>query len=102
MLLTSTCPEPTPIKALAVGNLRSYNNAFAFTSFVHTAREAPGGRSGPMDFQIHGSVYHLQGPLEPQNSGQAPAFAQLYFHDPQAAMQIGLSGTPAQLGESCG
>lgn len=37
-----------------------------------------------MDYQIHGSLYHLSGPLEAL-PGEAPVFAQLYFHGPQAA-----------------
>ena len=37
-----------------------------------------------MDYQIHGTLYHLHGPLQPE-PGEGPQYAQLFFHDPQAA-----------------
>ena len=43
-------------------------------------------RGGIQNFQIHGELYHLQGPLNP-SSGQRPRFAQLYFYDPSYAAQ---------------
>lgn len=42
------------------------------------------GPGGPTAFQIHGSVYHTTGPLDPR-PGQNPLFAQLYLYDPHAA-----------------
>ena len=40
-----------------------------------------------MDFQVHGSLYHFAGPLEPA-AGKTAAFSQLYFHDAQSAADI--------------
>ena len=43
------------------------------------------GASGGVNyFQIHGELYHLQGPLDTA-AGQAPRYAQLYFYDPAYA-----------------
>ena len=40
-------------------------------------------------FQIHGELYHLQGPLDTA-VGQAPRYAQLYFYDPVYATEARL------------
>ena len=68
--------------------LRQYNAALSFTSFncTVTDRGAPGGVNC---FQIHGELYHLQGPLDAAAS-QAPRYAQLYFYDPAYATEARL------------
>jgi hypothetical protein len=52
-------------------------------------------RLGPQEqsyiFQVQGTVYHYQGPL----CGGIPAFAQLYFLDPQSAVNIRLESHPS-------
>jgi hypothetical protein len=66
-------------------HLRQYNSSLSFTSLKYTSDERlaqlpPGIKC----FQIHGQLYHLQGPLEPGDNS-APKFAQLYLYDPAFA-----------------
>ena len=67
-------------------HIRKYNSALTFTScnYKPNARIDPRVNSGPVSFQIHGKLYHLQGPLHPLPHNE-PAFAQLYFYDPDDA-----------------
>lgn len=65
-------------------HIRRYNGAFAFTSANYKADDRVSG-FGP--FQIHGQLYHLQGPLEP-NGERAPEFAQVWILDPQYGNEI--------------
>jgi hypothetical protein len=44
-------------------NIRRYNAALAFTSIVYTPDRRLGPHAGNVPFQIHGELYHLQGPL---------------------------------------
>ncbi|EPT05482.1 hypothetical protein FOMPIDRAFT_1091844, partial [Fomitopsis schrenkii] len=67
-------------------HIRQYNNAFAFTSVAVQVDQAILNGSGPYSFRIHGSLHHRMGSLLP-NENQPPAFAQLYIHDPHAALQ---------------
>ena len=60
--------------------LRQYNAALSFTSLNCTTTDR-GASGGVNCFQIHGELYHLQGPLD-TTAGQAPRYAQLYFYDP--------------------
>jgi len=77
--------------------LRQYNAALSFTSLNYTATDR-GASNGVNCFQIHGELYHLQGPLDAA-AGQAPRYAQLYFYDPAYATDVrlrantGLDGT---------
>ena len=67
--------------------VREYNSALALTSGKYQPDNRPeiqGG--GTRCFQIHGELYHLQGPLRPHDNN-APVFAQLYFYDPIYAAQ---------------
>ena len=67
--------------------IRGYNSALAFTSVNYSRGDhIDVERGGIQSFQIHGELYHLQGPLNP-SSGQRPRFAQLYFYDPSYAAQ---------------
>ncbi|PHZ12924.1 uncharacterized protein RHIMIDRAFT_251027 [Rhizopus microsporus ATCC 52813] len=69
-------------------NLRQYNVAFAFTSLgcdIAPAEERTNNennKGGLHAFQIHGEIYHFQGPLLPANDGSSPSSAQLYIYDP--------------------
>ena len=64
-----------------------YNSALAFTSVNYSRDDRMDLERGRIQsFQIHGELYHLQGPLNP-SSGQRPWFAQLYFYDPSYAAQ---------------
>ena len=73
--------------------LRSYNAALAFTSVNCTVTDRGVARGGPNCFQIHGELYHLQGPLEPPTD-VAPRYAQLYFYDPSYATDVRLRARP--------
>ena len=57
-----------------------------------------GASSGISCFQIHGELYHLQGPLDAADN-QAPRYAQLYFYDPAYATDTRLR-TNSQLDRS--
>jgi hypothetical protein len=59
-------------------NIKRYNNVLACTSFGASIDTIPS--QGISNFRIHGQVYHLIGPLLPEE-GQRPAFAQLYIYD---------------------
>ena len=61
--------------------LRQYNAALSFTSLNCTVTNRGASGGGVNCFQIHGELYHLQGPLD-TTAGQAPRYAQLYFYDP--------------------
>ena len=67
--------------------IQGYNSALAFT-FVNYSWDDHRGleKGGIQSFQIHGEIYHLQGPLNP-SSGQRPRLAPLYFYDPSYAAQ---------------
>ena len=66
-------------------NIRCYNSALAFTSVDYKVDSRVSG--GIVPFQIQGQLCHLHGPLEP-NTGQTPAGAQVWFHDPEMGNQI--------------
>src|SRR5581483_471329 len=60
-------------------NIRGYNSLLACTSFgANVNNEFQ--RKGVSNFSVHGQVYHLIGPLLPEE-GQPPKFAQLYIYD---------------------
>ena len=61
--------------------IRSYNNALTFTSCRYTPDTQITHQGGVQPFQIHGELFHLQGPLDVE-TGQLPNYAQLYFYDP--------------------
>ncbi len=57
--------------------IRSYNNALALASIGCKEEILPGFCP---TFKIHGKVFHRIGSLQP-TEGEAPKFAQIYFHD---------------------
>ena len=65
-------------------NIRQYNAALAFTSIVYIPDRRLGPNAGNRPFQIHGELYHLQGPLHPRDD-KRPRYAQLFLFDPQLA-----------------
>jgi hypothetical protein len=69
-------------------HIRSFNSALTFTSVNYKADPRIANRlnsgRGPVVFQIQGELYHLQGPLHP-TANNTPAFAQLFFYDPDEA-----------------
>lgn len=92
--LPSFQPLPANLRQLLLGdspqartfrrNIRAYNSSLAFTSLSCTTTDRGTGRHGIQVFQIHGALYHRQGPLEEEGT-TGPRYAQLYFHDPQYA-----------------
>ena len=88
---------PEPLKSLLNGthtksvhflnNIRQYNSAFAFTSFGVTGNAGQRNPSARfMSVQVHGELYHLQGPLNINHSN--PRYNQLYIYDPTFASSI--------------
>ena len=74
-------------------NIRAYNSALAFTSVSYTKDTRTDLSRGLHCFQIHGELFHYQGPLVP-GSQEAPAFAQLFFYDPDHATNLRLQHRP--------
>jgi hypothetical protein len=70
-------------------NIRAYNSTLAFTSVSYTKDTRTDLSRGLYCFQIHGELFHYQGPLEP-GLQQVPAFAQLFFYDPDYATDLRL------------
>lgn len=66
-------------------NIRQYNTTFAFTSLGVSQDRAVTTGPGPYVFRIHGELCHRAGSLLAAQ-GQDPAYAQLYIHDPRAAL----------------
>jgi hypothetical protein len=66
--------------------IRRYNCAFAFTSVAVNVDEERIAGTGPTSFRIHGELSHKMGSLLPSNDTIQPLYAQLYIHDPQAAL----------------
>jgi hypothetical protein len=74
-------------------NIRAYNSALAFTSVSYTKDTRTDLSRGLHCFQIHGELFHYQGPLE-HGSQETPTFAQLFFYDPDFATGIRLQYRP--------
>ena len=67
--------------------IREFNSALALTSVKYQPDNRPEAQgSGIRYFQVHGELYHLQGPLQSPHDA-IPAFAQLYFYDSAYAAQ---------------
>ncbi|KAK4206842.1 hypothetical protein QBC37DRAFT_380686 [Rhypophila decipiens] len=75
-------------------NLRKYNNIFQFTSVRCETTVHGIQRAGPMDFQIQGTLYHYMGPTANADPNATAKYAQIYFHDPEAATTIRLGEFP--------
>lgn len=99
-------PDPPPqLRELYVGqspqakefrnNIVQYNRAFAFTSLGVDQDFSVNKGSGPPVFRIHGELKHWSGTLLPVN-GRTPSYAQLYFYDPQIAVNFRTSNNPQQ------
>ena len=74
-----------------IGSLRQrfakYNNTLAFTSVGIDVDNQAIQRSGPVLFQIHGTLHHLMEALMSPN-GLELAYAQLYIYDPEKATNM--------------
>ena len=68
--------------------IRHWNSLFAFTSIRYIADDRTGViGEGFQLFQIHGAVYHHQGPLVPPG-GRDALYSQIYLYDPALADQV--------------
>ena len=95
---------PEPLNTLMTGqdsqsrlfrqHIRRCNTLFAFTSisFNADARTGTTGQ-GLQLFQIHGAIYHQQGPLVPPG-GRDALFSQIYLYDPVEAAQARYAKAP--------
>lgn len=68
-------------------NIRRYNSALTFTSMIYRKDDRKELKRGPSGFQIHGELYHVQGPLI-SSASFAPRYAQLYFYDGDYASHL--------------
>ena len=95
---------PEPLNTLMTGqdrqsrlfrrDLRYWNCLFAFTSIRYNADDRTGIiGEGFQVFQIHGAVYHHQGPLVPPG-GQDARYSQMYLYDPVEAAQARSARAP--------
>jgi hypothetical protein len=69
-------------------NIRAYNAAMTFTSVSFTADTRLDDSRGIKCFSIQGELYHYQGPIDDPGSTEVPAFAQLFFIDPDYAATV--------------
>jgi len=62
------------------GRLRRWNTIFAFTSILFNKDTRTDEIGGTFQlFQIHGALYHRQGPLEPAGGPGDARFSQVYI-----------------------
>jgi hypothetical protein len=74
-------------------DIRKYNGTLAFTSISYNRDDRLTGQGGIQCFQIHGELFHFQGPLRPED-GTNPSFAQLFFYDPEFATDLRMDKYP--------
>jgi hypothetical protein len=88
-------PLPEPLNSLMSGvdaqsrafrgDLRRWNSLFAFTSIKFNMDNRTGDIGGTFQlFQVHGALYHRQGPLVPAG-GRDALYSQIYLYDPALA-----------------
>ena len=75
-------------------NIRLYNSALSFTSLGVKPDHSLNNGGGPYVFRVHGVLYHLSGSLLPAHS-EPPIYAQLYIHDPRAALSARMDRNPS-------
>ena len=89
-------PLPEPLNALMSGGdtrarafregLRRWNSIFAFTSIKFNMDNGMSEIGGSFQlFQIHGALYHRQGPLVPALGMGDALYSQVYLYDPADA-----------------
>jgi hypothetical protein len=66
-------------------NIRAYNSALSYTSFAYTPDRRLNSQEYNYLFQLQGTVYHYQGPLQSRGT---PSYCQLFFIDPTEATRI--------------
>ena len=88
-LLTGTDPRSSHFRK----KIRHYNTALSFTSVSATKDDRVDLLRGVQTYSIHGELFHFQGPLIPR-AEEPPAFAQLFFYDPDYAAGLRLNQHP--------
>jgi hypothetical protein len=81
-------------------NIRAYNAAFAMASLGVKMDEAVTWTSGPYVFKIKGTLFHNAGSLLPAD-GTHPVYAQLYFYEPETALNRRMERNAA-VNNNCG
>ena len=95
---------PEPLNGLMTGSdrqsrlfrehLRHWNSLFAFTSIKFNMDDRPTAMGeGFQLFQVHGAIYHQQGPLVPP-AGLDALYSQVYLYDPAFAAQARSARAP--------
>ncbi|RPB06165.1 hypothetical protein L873DRAFT_1660485, partial [Choiromyces venosus 120613-1] len=88
---------PEPLHSLISGTtlqsrnflkeVRRWNSLFAFTSISYNMDNRTTAQGSSLQlFQVHGTVYHLQGPLKVP-TGRDATFSHIYLYDPLYATQ---------------
>jgi hypothetical protein len=81
-LLQSNSPDASDFRS----RIRSYNSALCYTSFSHRPDPRLESYEHNYIFQLQGTVYHHQGPLE--TGSEAPSYSQLFFLESNDATAI--------------
>ena len=77
--------------------LRRWNSIFAFTSIKFNIDNRATEIGGTFQlFQIHGALYHRQGPLVPAGGLGDARFSQVYLYDPADAARARIALAPEQ------
>src|SRR6266540_1582826 len=88
VILKQLNPVPQPLLDLLTSenasfflrHIRLYNSILAFTSLqAEIDKELASAERGVYTFQLHGTLYHQIGGLQPRDEGLSPTFAQIYF-----------------------
>jgi len=98
-------PLPEPLNALMSGGdtqarafregLRRWNSIFAFTSIKFNMDNRMSEIGGIFQlFQIHGALYHRQGPLVPAVGMGDALYSQVYLYDPADAARARAARAP--------
>ena len=92
-MLRALLQDSTPRARQFRKDIRKYNSALAFTSISYNKDTRLSPHGGIQCFQIHGELFHLQGPLRARD-GRTPSFAQLFFYDPDYATDVRMDQYP--------
>ena len=98
-------PLPEPLNSLMNGDnsqarqfregMRQWNSIFAFTSIWFNMDNRASEIGGTFQlFQIHGALYHRQGPLESAGGLVDARFSQMYLYDPANAARARSARSP--------
>ncbi|KAJ7722552.1 hypothetical protein DFH07DRAFT_683519, partial [Mycena maculata] len=102
VVLEALTEPPAPLQQLFIGtdpqskefrkSMAQHNTALSFTS-LGVEDHAINNGCGPPIFRIHGKLVHRNGALLPA-PGHTPTYAQLYIHEPCAALDYCMLNNP--------